>query len=170
MSYCKSVKHACIQLDEFQLIIKCDDDIRVRVQNSDASNFTYSVLVVVIVVHYYCSIQSSVLRTNQDFHTQMWCEKWDIFKKDLDSTRFQGPDHGQDPSISIRFHGPDHGPDPSNITISGRAPKSIPKTRKCKTVCIHRGSMPRVHTSIYIYIYMFVLLLQLQIKQNHRNS
>ena len=62
----------------FQLIIKCDDDIIVRVQNSDASNFKYSVLVVVIVVHYYCSIQSSVLRTNQDFHTQMWQEKSDL--------------------------------------------------------------------------------------------
>ena len=62
----------------FQLIIKSDDDIIVRVQNSDASNFKYSVLVVVIVVHYYCSIQSSVLGTNQDFHTQMWPEKSDL--------------------------------------------------------------------------------------------
>ena len=78
MSFCKSVKHACIQVNEFQLIIKCDDDIRVRVQNSDASNFKYSALVVVIVVHYYSSIQSSVLRTNQDFHTQMWQEKSDL--------------------------------------------------------------------------------------------
>ena len=78
MSFCKCVKHACIQVHAFQLIIKCEDDIRVRVQNSDASNFKYSTLVVVIVVHYYSSIQSSVLRTNQDFHTQMWQEKSDL--------------------------------------------------------------------------------------------
>ena len=80
MSFCKCVKHACIQVHEFQMIIKCDDDIRVRVQNSDASNFKYSTLVVVIVVHYYYFVQNSysLLRTNQDFHTQMWQEKCDL--------------------------------------------------------------------------------------------
>ena len=39
---------------------------------------TMLALVVVIVVHYYSSVQNSLLKTNQDFHTQMWQEKCDL--------------------------------------------------------------------------------------------
>ena len=126
-----------------------------RVQNSDASNFKYSVFVVVIVVQYYCSIQSSVLRTNQDFHTQMWQEK-----SDLGTMNKNGFNSGPVLNVSrVSRAGFDSRPSTSrNRVISpyqGGLRNRYQKRRNAKpyafTVAVCHGSI-----LVYIYIYIYI--------------
>ena len=78
MSLFKCIKIAYIQDLDMPEIIKCDAE-HMYVFISDMHRLkTMLALVVVIVVRYHSFLRSSLLTTNQDFHTQMWQEKSDL--------------------------------------------------------------------------------------------
>ena len=78
MSFCKCIKIEHVQDLDLPEIIKCDAE-HMYVFISDMHRLkTMLALVVLIVVQYHACVRSSLLATNQDFHTQMWQEKSDL--------------------------------------------------------------------------------------------
>ena len=78
MTVCKRIKIEHVQDLDMPEIIKCDAE-HMYVFISDMHRLkTMLSLVVVIVVRYHSFVRSSLLTTNQYFHTQMWQEKSDL--------------------------------------------------------------------------------------------